>query len=167
MKSGKNTQNIQRYQCKNNACPTVTFMLNYRYNACAPGIKEKVVDMAINSSGIRDTARVLKIDKNTVISILKSKEDSLVQVNPIFLSENTETPLDVRLDLVCEEAEIDEQWSFVEKKSNQRWLWHAVDHATNIVIAYVFGKRKDNVFKELKGFCRKGRLIVVLCRIYG
>jgi hypothetical protein len=27
----------------------------------------------------------------------------------------------------------DEQWSFVEKKSNQRWLWHAVDHATNIV----------------------------------
>jgi IS1 family transposase len=76
-------------------------------------------------------------------------------------------PLDVRLELVCEEAEIDEQWSFVEKKSNQRWLWHAVDHATNIVIAYVFGKRKDNVFKELKGFCRKGRLIVVLCRIYG
>jgi hypothetical protein len=47
---------------------------------------------------------------------VKSKEDSLVQVNPIFLSENTETPLDVRLDLVCEEAEIDEQWSFVEKK---------------------------------------------------
>ena len=150
MKSGKNTQNIQRYPCKNNACPTVTFVLNYRYNACAPGIKEKVVDMAINSSGIWDTARVLKIDKNTVISILKSKEDSLVQVNPIFLSENTETPLDVRLELVCEEAEIDEQWSFVEKKSNQRWLWHAVDHATNIVIAYVFGKRKDNVFKELK-----------------
>jgi transposase-like protein len=52
-------------------------MLNYRYNACAPGIKEKVVNMAINSSGIQDTARVLKIDKNSVISILKSKEDSL------------------------------------------------------------------------------------------
>jgi IS1 family transposase len=38
----------------------------------------------------------------------------------------------------------------VGKKSNQRWLWHAVDHATNTVIAYVFGKRKDVVFKELK-----------------
>ncbi len=25
-----------------------------------------------------------------------------------------------------------------------------VDHATNIVIAYVFGKQKDKVFKELK-----------------
>ncbi len=35
-------------------------------------------------------------------------------------------------------------------KSNQRWLWHAVDHATNTVLAYVFGKRKDTVFQELK-----------------
>nr|WP_198246668.1 IS1 family transposase [methane-oxidizing endosymbiont of Gigantopelta aegis] len=39
---------------------------------------------------------------------------------------------------------------FVGNKSNQRWLWHAVDHKTNTVLAYVFGKRKDIVFKELK-----------------
>jgi insertion element IS1 protein InsB len=45
---------------------------------------------------------------------------------------------------------MDEQWSFVGNKSNQRWLWYAVDHATNIVLAYVFGKRKDEVFKALK-----------------
>jgi transposase-like protein len=38
-----------------------TFMLNYRYRACLAGIKEQVVEMAINGSGIRDTARVLKI----------------------------------------------------------------------------------------------------------
>ena len=37
--------------------------------------------------------------------------------------------------LACEEAEIDEQWSFVSKKSNQRWLWYAIDHATNTVLA--------------------------------
>jgi len=49
-------------------------MLNYRYKACEPGIKEQVVDMAINGSGIRDTARVLKINKNTVISTLKKVE---------------------------------------------------------------------------------------------
>ncbi len=106
--------------------------------------------MAINSSGIRDTAQVLTINKNIIISILKSKEGSLVQVNPIFLSQQTEIPLDVRLEFVCEEAEVEEQWSFIGKKSNQRWLWHAVDHVTNTVIAYVFGKRKDDVFKEPK-----------------
>ncbi len=71
-------------------------------------------------------------------------------MNPLFLTMNTDVSLEVRLERVCEEAELDEQWSFVGKKSNQRWLWHAVDHATNTVLAYVFGKRKDVVFKELK-----------------
>ena len=36
-------------------------------------------------------------------------------------------------------------------KSNQRWLWYAIDHASNNVLAYTFGRRKDEVFKELKG----------------
>ena len=27
------------------------------------------------------------------------------------------------------------------KKKPTRWLWYAVDHATNTVLAYVFGKR--------------------------
>lgn len=56
----------------------------------------------------------------------------------------------MRLESACDEAEMDEQSSFVSNKSNQRWLWHAVDHATNTVLAYVFGKRKDEVFKKLK-----------------
>jgi IS1 family transposase len=33
----------------------------------------------------------------------------------------------------------------VGKKSEQRWLWYAIDHATGTVLAYVFGKRKDDV----------------------
>lgn len=56
----------------------------------------------------------------------------------------------MKLTLACDEAEMDEQWSFVGNKSNQRWLWYAIDHATNTVLAYVFGKRKDEVFKKLK-----------------
>ncbi len=50
-------------------------MLAYRYKAYRPGIKEQVVEkMSINGSGIRDTARVLNINKNTVISTLKKVE---------------------------------------------------------------------------------------------
>jgi insertion element IS1 protein InsB len=33
------------------------------------------------------------------------------------------------------EAEVDEMWSFVEKKTPQRWLWHAIDHRTGVVLA--------------------------------
>ena len=36
------------------------------------------------------------------------------------------------------------------KKANQRWLWHAINHHTGNVLAYVFGRRKDDVFLRLK-----------------
>ena len=68
-----------------------------------------------------------------------------MQVNPKL----SELSADGELEAACE-VEMDEQWSYVGNKSTQRWLWYAVDHATNIVLAYVFGKRKDEVFKELK-----------------
>ena len=48
-------------------------MLSYRYKAYKPGVKTQAVEMALNGSGIRDTARVLKINKGTVISALKKK----------------------------------------------------------------------------------------------
>jgi transposase-like protein len=43
-------------------------MLDYVYNACKLDVKEQIVDMSINGSGIRDTARVLKINKRTLIT---------------------------------------------------------------------------------------------------
>lgn len=36
------------------------------------------------------------------------------------------------------------------KKSNPRWLWHAIDHGSGKVLAVRFGRRKDSVFLELK-----------------
>ena len=43
-------------------------------------------------------------------------------------------------------SELDEMWSYVGKKANPRWLWHAIDHHTGKVLASVFGRRKDKVF---------------------
>ena len=47
-------------------------------------------------------------------------------------------------------SELDEMWSLVARKSNPRWLWHAIDHRTGKELAYVFGRRKDDVFLKLK-----------------
>jgi insertion element IS1 protein InsB len=49
-----------------------------------------------------------------------------------------------------ESAELDEMWSYVGSKGNQRWLWHAIDHDTGEILAYVFGDRKDAVFLRLQ-----------------
>ncbi len=53
-------------------------------------------------------------------------------------------------DCTVEESELDEMWSYVKSKDNPRWLWHAIDHSTGQVLAYVFGARKDEVFLQLK-----------------
>jgi insertion element IS1 protein InsB len=50
----------------------------------------------------------------------------------------------------ADEAEVDEMWSFVKRKKEPRWLWHAIDHRSGKVLAYVFGRRKDEVFLKLK-----------------
>jgi len=45
---------------------------------------------------------------------------------------------------------MDEMWSFVGSKSQPRWLWHAIDHYTGQLLAYVFGPREDETFLQLK-----------------
>ena len=34
-----------------------------------------------------------------------------------------------------EAAEVDERGSFVGRKAQQRWWWHAIDHLTGVVLA--------------------------------
>jgi insertion element IS1 protein InsB len=51
---------------------------------------------------------------------------------------------------LADEAEGDEMWSFVQRKKEARWLWHAIDHRRGKVLAYVFGRRQDEVFPKLK-----------------
>lgn len=46
-------------------------------------------------------------------------------------------------------SELDEMLSYVGKKAEPRWLWHAIDHHRGTVLAYVFG-RQETVFLQLK-----------------
>ena len=149
-KHGKSEEGKKRYLCKNDKCPHSTFLRDYTYLGCQTETKCQIIEMALNGSGIRDTARVLRISPSTVIEELKKKEHELHSVNMKAL-DDIENPLGIQVVIRrCDEAEMDEMWSFVRDKSNQRWLWHAIDHRTGEVLAYVLGKRKDNVFKQLK-----------------
>lgn len=51
---------------------------------------------------------------------------------------------------VEQSVEIDEMWSYVGCKDDQRWLWHAIDRATGVVLAYILGRRQDEIFLGLK-----------------
>ena len=68
-KHGYAKRGHQRYRCQ--SCKR-TFQLDYAYRACQPGMKEQIVDLAMNNAGIRDTARALHISINAVVRTLKN-----------------------------------------------------------------------------------------------
>ena len=45
---------------------------------------------------------------------------------------------------------MDEEWAFVEKKINKKWLWLAISRATKQIIAYFIGDRTIESCKKLK-----------------
>ncbi len=47
-------------------------------------------------------------------------------------------------------VEADEMWSFVQSKKQQRWLWHAIEHATGETLAYVLDTHEDQALLKLK-----------------
>ena len=73
VRHGKTHQGKQRYRCREQRCAGRTFLLEYSYAGQSPEVKQQIVDMAMNASGIRDTARVLHISSTTVINELKNR----------------------------------------------------------------------------------------------
>ena len=70
---GKQRHGPQRYRCNNSDCPRHIFLLHYQNQGRLPAVKHQMVDMALNGSGIRDTARVLRVSPTTVINTLKKR----------------------------------------------------------------------------------------------
>ena len=74
VRQGTTRHGKHRYRCR--ACRARrgrTFLLAYAYAGQSPAIKQQIVDMAMNASGIRDTARVLHVSPTTVLNELKKK----------------------------------------------------------------------------------------------
>jgi IS1 family transposase/transposase-like protein len=152
VKRGKTENDKQRYLCQHTDCQVKTFLLDDDYQGCLPEVKKKILGMAVNGSGIRDTARVLHISPSTVIHELKKTESALESINRAVLERLNPSNVLVKIKNFeeSEEAELDEMWSYVGNQENQRWLWHAIDHHSGEVLADGFVSHEDAVFLELK-----------------
>jgi len=76
IKHGTTPDGKQRYFCQSSECARRTFIMQYSYAGYLPKVKQQISDMAMNGSGIRDTARVLHISPTTVIEELKKGASS-------------------------------------------------------------------------------------------
>ena len=136
----------QRYACK--SC-TKTFQRDYTNIACDPSTRSKIYFQTINGSGTRAIARTLNISPNTVTSTLKSFEPLLWHINYDYLMKLGDQEIEVEITSGTE-AEMDEMWSFVHDKSQQYWLWWAIDHNTGTPLAFCFGTREHKNLEKLK-----------------
>jgi len=71
VKYGRQANGEQRYRCNNPHYERAIFLLRYQDKGLMPDVKRQMVDMALNGSGIRDTARVLGVSPTTVMTTLK------------------------------------------------------------------------------------------------
>jgi len=81
VKNGKDENDKQRFLCKNKSCNHQTFLMDYTDIGRQQYIKDLILRMAVNGSGIRDTSRVLGVSTTTVIETLKNAEDITDNVN--------------------------------------------------------------------------------------
>jgi len=65
VRHGRVSDGAQRYRCR--ACGR-TFQARWRRRGADPAVQAQIVALALNGSGIRDTARVLRLSTNTVLA---------------------------------------------------------------------------------------------------
>ena len=98
-KNGRTANHKQRYRCKD--CGR-QFITSYSYRGCQPEVRALIVPLTLNSSGIRDIARVLHVSPNTVLRRIRAAAGAVAAL-----------PVPTQID----DLEVDEFWSFVRTKS--------------------------------------------------
>ncbi len=76
IRHGKSSNGKQRFRCLNTECPYQTFSLDLAYPGRKGEVKQQIVDMTLNGSGIRDVARVLHVSTATVLKELKKNRSA-------------------------------------------------------------------------------------------
>ena len=107
VKRGKTRRGTQRYLCHNTAWSPRSFLLEYSSQGRLLEVKQPIIDMSLNASGVRDTARVLPISTATVLRALRKKEAALASVNTAL--RRPVDPDEILVDIEqAGEAEVDE-----------------------------------------------------------
>ncbi len=129
---GKTARGTPRYLCQNPRCAKGSCRRDSCHRRCLPEVKHLIIDRSRNASGVRAPARSLPICPNTVLRELRKQATALASVPTPVL--RTLHPAEVAWDRErAGEAEMDAMWSFVGNKGNPRWLWHAIDHHTDVL----------------------------------
>jgi IS1 family transposase len=106
---------------------------------------ENIARSLTEGVGVRATARIINVDKKTVLRVLARAAEHATRLSNSLLH-----------NLIVSECQLDEMWSFIGKKEahlepierlegilGDAWIWIAFDPAHKVVLAHVIGKRTE------------------------
>lgn len=134
VKNGTDYKGAQKFHC--NDCGAYgTLDATGRY---PPERKEEILRAYQERSSMRGIRRTFGVARKTLARWLKQKAKTLPDL--------TDTLAPARADDVLE---LDELWSFVSSKDNQRWVWIALCRRTRQVVAFFVGDRSEASCRQL------------------
>ena len=134
VKNGKDYKGNQKFHC--NTCGIYgTLDATGRHT---PERKEEILRAYQERPSRRGISHIFGVARQTLTSWLKEKAKTLPEV--------ADTLAPVRRGDVLE---LDELWSFVYSKANQRWVWIALCRRTRQSVAFFIGDRSEISGREL------------------
>jgi insertion element IS1 protein InsB len=134
VRNGTDYKGDQKFRC--NACGAYgTLDATVRYT---PERKAEILRAYQERSSMRGIRRTFGVARKTLARWLKQKAKTLPEV--------ADTLDPARADDVLE---LDELWSFVSSKDNQRWVWIALCRRTRQIVAFFVGDRSEASCRKL------------------
>jgi transposase-like protein len=125
VQNGKPAQQKQRSLCKDWRRQLIR---DYTYLGCLAEGRALLVPLTRKGSGVRDIERILGVSRYTVRKTLR---EAAAQV--------AAPPVPKR----ARALELDEFWSCVHNKQQQRWTWYGFDRQRRRVVALVNERRTE------------------------
>ena len=128
---------------------------NHQCLACG---RQFVLDSQRIAAATRELVRKLLLERIPLRGICRTLSLSLEWLLQFIAEVYAQLPDDLyvqptspdrSVQLLRLEAEADELWSFVEKKSNKQWVWLAFDPQTRQVLAFYVGDRSRQSARKL------------------
>jgi IS1 family transposase/transposase-like protein len=130
VKNGKTKTKKQQYFCKN--C-NKRFLDFYTYQAYRFGIDNDIIALTNEGTGIRSTARLLKISPTTllarIIAIAKKIVQPSIPKGKIY--------------------QVDEMRTYVKRKDKLIWIVYALEKQTKNVVSFNIGRRTNQTLKKV------------------
>jgi IS1 family transposase/transposase-like protein len=134
VRNGHDYKGGQKYHCK--ACGRYG-TLNAQPGYATP-VREQARRGLLERLSLRGLERLLALSRRTLQRWLCQWIDELPPLEASLVPAEADDVL-----------ELDELWSFVQKKDNQRWLWLALCRRTRQVVAYFIGDRSETSCLQL------------------